>query len=69
MFATDCSHCQVVNDSLSGQGTIGEQTFASIAILRDRLERLKRRDSMFAAIEFSEEVGELCKHQKEVGIN
>ena len=42
MIEVDSNYCQIVRDSLAGERAIDEQTFASLAILNERLERLKK---------------------------
>ncbi len=46
-------HCEVVNKSLSGKRDVDEQTHASMAVLSDRLERVKKLGEKYARIEFS----------------
>ncbi len=54
------SHCcRIVNESLTGERAVDEQTFASLAILTERLERLKRLDGFFAEVGFSHDVKRL----------
>ena len=53
-------HLKVVNESLSGQRAVDEDTFSSIAVLVERLERLKRTSSIFANITFSPQAEELA---------
>ena len=54
------NHFKVVNESLSGQRAVDEDTFSSVAILAERLERLKRTSSIFANITFSPQAEELA---------
>ena len=51
---------KVVNESLSGQRAVDEDTFSSVAVLAERLERLKRTSSIFANITFSPQAEELA---------
>lgn len=46
-------HFRVVGRSLSGARPVDEQTYASVAVLSERLERLKASSSLFAGIELS----------------
>jgi hypothetical protein len=46
-------HCQIVGESLAGARPVDEQTGASIAVLGERLERLKQSSRLFAGIKFS----------------
>ncbi len=44
---------RIVNESLAGERPVDEQTQAALAILAERLERLKQSSSLFAEIGFS----------------
>ena len=59
MIGTDSNHCRVVAGSLIGEREVDERTFASLAILGERLEQLKKHDETFSGIEFSPDVVEL----------
>ncbi|OHB63967.1 MAG: hypothetical protein A2Y77_10215 [Planctomycetes bacterium RBG_13_62_9] len=52
---------RIVNESLTGARGVDEQTCASVAILADRLERLKQSSSLFAEIGFSPHVKKLTR--------
>jgi hypothetical protein len=49
-------HCQIVGESLRGVRPVDESTNVSMAILADRLERLKQSSSLFAGVTFSPHV-------------
>lgn len=53
MIGTDSNHCRIVAESLAGERRADEQTLASLAILDERLERLKRLDGAFCGVTFS----------------
>lgn len=53
------NHCRIVGESLTGDRPVDERTCASVAILAERLERLKQRSSLFAGVTFSRHVKEL----------
>jgi predicted GTPase len=55
--ASSC--CRIVSESLTGEREVDERTFASIAILTERLERLKRFGGLFAGVDFSTNVKRL----------
>ena len=59
MFAETSGHFDIVNKTLAGAREVDEQTHASLAILAERLERLKRF-SMFKGISFSQDVERLA---------
>ncbi len=52
-------HCQIVQESLVGERAVDGQSFASLAILGERLRRLKEADEIFAGVEFSPEAKSL----------
>jgi hypothetical protein len=55
----ETNHWQVVARSLNGEREVDEQTFASVAALTERLEQLKRSDSIFSEVELSPAVKKL----------
>jgi hypothetical protein len=69
MIGTDSNHCRVVAGSLIGEREVDERTFASLTILSERLERLKKVDETFSGIEFSPDVAELQSHKNTVAIS
>jgi hypothetical protein len=68
MIGTDLNHCQIVGKSLSGEREVDEQTFASVAILSERLERLKKLDKTFFSITFSSAVKRLKSQENAVAV-
>ena len=59
MVGMDLDHWQVVAKGLSGDRPVDEQTLASLAILGERLERIRRSHPTMSAVEFSPHVKEL----------
>jgi hypothetical protein len=59
-------HCEVVKESLSGTKTIDEQTYASVAALDERLQRVRKLGQKFAIVEFSPAVKKLKNHSNKV---
>ena len=59
-------HCQIVNESLTGDRSVGEQTCASMAILADRLERLKQSSPLFEGVMFSPYMQKMKRHAEAV---
>lgn len=55
-------HCQIVGESLRGERPVDEQTGLSMAVLADRLERLKDSSHLFAGVTFSPYVQKM-KHR------
>lgn len=64
----DSNHCRIVRDSIVGKRAVGEQTFASLTILTERLERLKKVDEIFGNIVFSSAVKKLKNQKNAVAI-
>ena len=60
MFANDSDHFEIINDSLTGAKQVDEETFSSVAVLAERLERLKRKSDLFDDVTFSPQVEELA---------
>ncbi len=60
MFAESKDHFDIVNKALNGAREVDERTQASLAILAERLERLKRFGGMFKGIGFSQDVEKLA---------
>ena len=68
MIEGQSSHWQIVEDSLTGERPLDEQTFASLTILTERLERLKKLDNTFDSVAFSPAIGKLAKQKDTVAI-
>jgi hypothetical protein len=69
MIEVDSNHCQIVKDSISGERAVDEQTFASLAILNERLERLRKLDKIFDKVAFSPAVEKFKKQKSAVAIS
>jgi hypothetical protein len=65
----DVDHFQVVAENLDGRRTVDEQTLASLAILSERLERLKRFDGIFDGVRFSPAVEKLRRRRNAVAVS
>ena len=68
MTVADSNHCRIVGRALAGERAIDEQTFASLAILSERLSRLKGLDKVFSGIRFSPHVKKLKARRNAVPI-
>ena len=66
MIGMDSNHCQVVRDSIVGERVVDGQTFASLAVLSERLERLKKLDKVFSDVAFSSAVEKLKSQNNKV---
>ncbi len=65
---TEYNHCRIVAQSINGQRCVDEQTFAAMAILSERLERLKKLDDAFSEVCFSDDVNALMNQKKAVTV-
>ncbi len=68
MNGADLNHCRIVEGSLNGNRKVDEQTFASLAVLSERLERLHKDHKIFGEVGFSPAVKELQNRKKAVAI-
>ena len=68
MVETDLNHLSVIKESLNGNRAVDEQTSASMAILNERLQRLKERGYPFSDITFSLDVKKLANQKKTVAV-
>ncbi len=60
----DSDHFQVVAESLRGQREVDDHTFNSLAVLSERLERVRGIDEAFAGIEFSPDIEQLQSQRR-----
>lgn len=68
MIEINTNDCQVVRDSIGGRRPVDEQTFTSIAILSERLERVRRLGKNFSNIKFSSAVRKLARNENIVAV-
>ena len=59
MIGTDSNHCWIVAESLAGRREVDEQTHASLAVLDERLRRLRKFGGAFSDVVFSRAVKKL----------
>jgi len=64
----DGSYCQIVARTLAGERPVDERTHASVAVLAERLERLKGQGGLFAGVEFSPHFRALRQHSEPVSV-
>lgn len=69
MIGTDSNHFRIVTESLSGERQVDEQTFSSLAILDERLERLNGLGGAFSNIGFSEDAKKLLRSKHAVAVS
>jgi len=53
MIGMDSDYFKIVKESVEGQREVDEETFASVAVLSDRLSRLKSLGERFSGVSFS----------------
>ena len=68
MIGTESNHYRIVADSIVGERQADEQTFASLAVLSERLERLKEQYDVFSGIEFSSAVKNLQSQKDKITV-
>jgi hypothetical protein len=68
MIGTESNSCKIVEKSLRGERKVDEQTFTSLAILTERLERLRDLGGAFAKVEFSSAVKGLAREKSKVAV-
>ena len=68
MIGTDSNHWRIVAESLSGRRETDEKTLAALAVLDERLQRLKKLGGAFSGVTFSEDVKKLRSHKYAVSI-
>jgi len=64
----DVNHCQIVEKSLSGEREVDEETFASLAILTERLEHVKKLGKQFSGVTFSSAVEKLAAERESIAV-
>jgi len=69
MIEVNQEHCRVVRDSLLGERAVDEQTFASLSVLAERLERVRELGMDFSDVAFSPDVMKLRRHKSAVGVS
>ncbi len=68
MIETGSNHCRVVVKSLARERDVDEQTLASLAILTERLDRLKKTNKSFSRVTFSPAVKKLQNQKNKVAV-
>ncbi|MBN2316797.1 MAG: hypothetical protein JXM79_22910 [Sedimentisphaerales bacterium] len=68
MIGMDLNPCRTVAECLAGNRDVDEQTIAALAILEEKLERLKKLDSAFYAVAFSSDVEKLRSRKNAVAV-
>jgi len=68
MIGMDSNHCRIVADCLAGRRKVDEETFDALAALGEKLEQLRRLDSIFSGVEFSAYAEELRSPKSPVAV-
>lgn len=63
MLTIETDHCEIVAQSLAGTRDADEQTFLSMAVLSDRLDRLRKTHRAFVDIDFSPQAMALTQQE------
>lgn len=59
MVTAQYDHFKTVTESINGNRPFDENTFSSVAVLAERLKRLKKDNPFFADVTFSDHVQDL----------
>ncbi|AQT70121.1 hypothetical protein STSP2_03325 [Anaerohalosphaera lusitana] len=62
MIAAKSNELEIVRDAISNARNNDEAVQASVSVLAERLERLKKRCNLFADVEFSSDVQRLAEN-------
>jgi hypothetical protein len=62
------NHCEIVKETLSGTRAADEQTLASVSVLDERLQRVRKLGQKFSIIEFSPAVKNLKNHSSKLAV-
>ena len=68
MIETGSNHYRIVAKSLARERDVDEQTLSSLAILTERLERLKKTNKSFSNVTFSPAVKKLQNQKNKVAV-
>jgi hypothetical protein len=69
MMRKDSSHYRIVAESIGGAREVDDKTLASLSILEERMEKLRKFDEMFSGIEFSSAVKKILEQNKSVPVS
>ena len=69
MIGMDSNHCRTVTEALEGKRKVDDHTFAALAVLFERLERVKKLDPVFEGISFSPAVQKLQNKRSTVAVS
>ncbi len=69
MITFSIEHSKVVADSIAGARKIDDQTYESVAVLSDRLQRVKLLGKAFEGIELSPTVDQIAEQEAKLAIS
>ena len=69
MTQSENSYCNLLKESISGARGVDEETLASLAILTERLERVKKLGKGFSGIGFSPSVKKLAGRRRMASVS
>jgi hypothetical protein len=64
----DGRYYQIVARTLAGERSVDEQTHASVAVLAERLERLRSHGGLFTGIEFSPDLQRMRERSESISV-
>ena len=68
MIEIEPNHHEMVASSIAGERQVDEQTFASLAVLTERLERVRNLGGAFAKVTFSSAAKRLQRQNHPVAL-
>jgi len=68
MIGMESDYFEVLNRSLTGDREVDQQSYVSMAVLSDRLERVKSLGKAFSGICFSEDVEQLSRESSALAV-
>ncbi len=69
MIGTESNYFEVLKGSLTGEREVDQHTHVSMAVLSDRLERVKKLGKAFSGICFSAEVEQLSRESSLLAVS
>jgi len=69
MIEADMNHCRILKESIAGDRVVDEKTYTSLAILTERLERLKKLDKVFGKVDFSSDAKKLTRQRNSIAVS
>jgi len=68
MIEPESTHFRILRETVTGQRGLDEKTFASVAVLSERLEHLRTLDCTFEGVSFSPAVEAMRKRHNAVAV-